>query len=121
MIVNFKIYEKIDQKPKVGDYVLIKISEIDALNKFPWIRDEIIKTNNFINNNIGKIIYIEENIINVRYTNIPKKIRKYFNYVNLEGSRNRIGWKSFNYRFINEFGETKEELETKLQAKKYNL
>ena len=90
---------------EIGNYVIMK-------SKLGW--DEY---DTFIDNNIG-IVYNISNLINyevgVRYANVPNKsdIKEYFS---------EYGYRLFQTSQIEYMSNNKEELETILQAKKYNL
>ena len=98
--------EQISKKlPNVGDYVLC---------------DESFKTelNNFINNNIGKIIKIEhdshitEYLVEYDLNLIPLGIKKYFIYNNR---------RLFIIDEITHHSDNKDDLELILLSKKYNI
>ena len=105
-----KYYENIEDNLEVGDYVLIKI------NILPYTQKQI-DTENFINNTIGKIIDIitDRNDVVVLYENVPETIKSYFNI------NNGLDIRTFDINRIVEHGKTKEQLELKLQANKFNL
>lgn len=127
---HLKKFNENTSKPKIGDYVLI---ETDSSNK---------KIVDFINNTIGKIIHIDDNKIDIwGNISIGDILVKYDNVPFNRGSAN-INWfielnpniedtcvrhygiqygRHFHPNRIVEFGKTREELEIKLQAKKYNL
>jgi hypothetical protein len=77
--------------PQIGDYILAKLSNDN--------KDEIvIKINNFLNNNIGRIIDMStNNSYVVQYENIPEQIFRIFNHT--KNNENDIQYK--NYRYIN--------------------
>ena len=98
-----KIFEDYNNKPEVGDYVLINY-------KVKYDKD----FESFINNNIGllSVVDFKNNEIEVEYENVPEKIKKIWFYNN-----NVV----FNISDIVEYGKTIEELEIKLKINKYNL
>jgi hypothetical protein len=98
-----KIFEEYNNKPEVGDYVLINY-------KIKYDKD----FESFINNNIGKLFEVDFkfNEIEVEYENVPENIKKIWFYNNTV---------VFNISDIVEYGKTIEELELKLASKKYNL
>jgi len=63
-----KKFEKIENKPQVGDYVIMNTGD-----------DEI---RNFLSTNIGEITAIDNmtTIITVRYMNVPKKYTLSYNF-----------------------------------------
>lgn len=105
MITIFKIYENLNT-PKKGNFVYIhKKYDMDLI----LLPTEV---KNFIINNVGKIIEIEDNIIRIKFFNIPDDFKKYFSVKN-----SRL----FDISEILEFAKTKKELELKIKAKKYNI
>ena len=122
-----KLYEEnIENKPKIGDYVICEDKSI-ALDE---------ESKEFISNNIGKIIdeieqnkqcYIEQYkqcyIVKYDYNTIPDLSKRWF------GSISKTGYayskeEDSRVMFLNEiikFSKNKEDLEDYLTAKKYNL
>lgn len=116
-----KTFEKLQEQPEVGDYVLINtVSTIKGVSEY-------------INNTFGQIIDIQPDKIDiwdfksvgdivVKYTDVPSEIKSWFNK-NKNITRNYA--REFDRRFSPEqvvaFAKTKEELELKLTANKYNL
>lgn len=91
------------KNPNVGDYVLMR-SEANI----PEISD-------YINNNIGKVTKTYQYSIEVTYDNppiinLPPDAAK-FPFTDREFSKNQIV----------DFSENKDELESKISSKKYNL
>ena len=113
MITQFKIFENLKSELKVGDYVLMR-SNASA--------KELLE---FINNNIGQVIKInnfEDLRIRVRYNNIPDNVIPWFGFAERQFPPSiRTAARIFDINQIVEFAKTKEELELKLAAKKYNL
>ena len=114
-----KLFEQQDSEPKVGDYVLIHTNM--SKSEYRWIL-----ISNFINNTIGQIVSIIPDTtssyggiivghIEVKYTNIPKGTETWF--ISLNNTYTRC----FNKGQIVAFGKTPEEVEIKLNAKKYNV
>lgn len=116
-----KTFEDLQNKPEVGDYVIINVSPSADNN----VRE-------YIDNTIGVIHTIQDdrvdmwnnvitgNII-VKYINVPNEIRSWFHY---EGTRKKYGrkyFRSFDTQQIYAFSKSKEELELMLQTKNYNL
>ena len=105
MITKFKLFELLgeDVFPEIGNYVIMDGAMISL----------------FINNNIGQIVDIIKEIKNdlpytslvVKYDNIPVKI----DYCFIDNCR------IFHINQITYMSKDKEELETILQAAKYNL
>ena len=103
---HIKKFEQINNKPEIGDYVLCKAPN-SALN--PYLID-------YLNSNFGQIV--DEFTTNtmginyyVEYENIPEELKPKF----LKSKR------IYREDSIIEYAKTKEELEVKLSAKKYNL
>jgi len=80
------------------------------------------KLKEFFNTHIGKITRIFDGNFAVSYTNIPYDLMKHF-YKPLMEKDERSGeyLGRFTKEVIVEMAKTKEELELKLQANKYNL
>lgn len=97
MITKFKIFESINELPKVGDYVLIKRSNVGSLSI------------DFFDNNIGQISRIEEDFYYVNFEKSPIKSIEYY-------KNRRYSINEFKY-----WSSDKEELEEFLAAKKFNL
>jgi len=98
-----KKFEK--NSPELLDYVIINTST----------KNNILK--DFINNHIGRVIYVGVINMRVAYDNIPNNLINYF-YVDTEESFR------FSIEMISdvvEFSYNREELELKLSANKYNL
>lgn len=85
------------ETPKIGDYVIMSSSSNS---------DAVV---HFIENSIGQIIFFEKpDGVYVRYNNIPE-------HLDIEDVR------SFYMNQIIHFASTKEELQIKIDQKKYNL
>jgi len=100
MKVN-KFNENNNDEPKVGDYVICTENQLDH------------EFNNFIADNIGKIIVISNDkyAYEIRYYNIPYRFNDYF-YNDIRG---------FGEYEIIHFSKNKAELETILATKKFNI
>jgi hypothetical protein len=110
MIINFKIFENLNNI-SVGDYVLINSN------------DSNIYLKKFINNNIGKVFHImkfTENVIRLKivYENIPSKLDSMFQSSII---KNDGKYRQYNIDDVVLHAKTKEELELKMKAKKYNI
>jgi hypothetical protein len=106
-----KTYEDLKFEIQVGDYVQIKT------------HSSILNVKEFINNNIGivsNINHTNDDIV-VGYYDIPKVIEKFFNKTYYKNNSIFPFTRSFDLNRVVEFGKTKEELEMKILAKKYNL
>jgi len=92
MITKFKIFENINEKPKIGYYVLLDPKQFSYTGYEEYI------------NNIGLITMIHGSgeIYKIEFENIYKQI-------NVRITK------------IKYWSENKEELETLIQAKKYNI
>lgn len=107
---HIKLFEENYDKPKVGDYVLMK-TKVDELK-------------NFIDNTIGILYSIEHEdekeltSYTVKYENIPTQVSWRFFSNNENGE---INCKNFRAPLLVEFAPTIEELKVKLTANKFNL
>lgn len=101
---HLKYLEKYNKKTNVGDYILI-----DFQNKIN-VNDGSV---DFIENSIGKITHIENDVIHAKYDNVPiKYFNKYFN------SSDTL---TIHDSWISHISKNKKDLEILLNAKKYNL
>jgi hypothetical protein len=106
MITKFKIFENINEgRPEIDDYVLLKYATYHN------------DMTNFLNNNIGKIIFIDDNFCIIEYYNVPDLINHRFDYNKI----NNTYKKTFKTRFISYWSKNREDLEDILMANKYNL
>jgi len=106
-----KFYESLTDDVKIGDYALMKIA---VYNSFVT-SDKIYYK--YINTTIGKICNIRKyNGINISYENVPYEIKGYF-CNNSDGLYER----NFSNDELFEYGKTIEELQLKLQTKKFNI
>ena len=115
MITVFKIFEKINV-PEIGDYVLC-----DYKNSNNILKD-------FLKNNIGKIekkinsyqlgIKTGEIYSKIKYDYVPLEIQNFFtnNFISPDDY-----YYTINIKNITDVAKTKEELELKIKAKKYNI
>jgi hypothetical protein len=110
-----KLYEELNAKiPQIHDYVLCVESEYED----ETINESEINLNNFISSNIGIIIDMVKTDVkfkydyHIKYENVPDDISMYFEYDNTRWSvkSDIIHW-----------SKDREDLETLLTAKKYNL
>ena len=108
-----KNFEKINiNKPEIGDYV-IAIDE-----------DTHTDVKNFINNNIGKIVNIKNHkrfgvLYHTKYTNVDDDIEEWFTKEN--NLDKKCGIRCFYLHEIIAFSKNIEDLDTILNANKYNL
>ena len=113
MIIKFKIFEEInDGKPQVGDYV---ICEEENFNKNP--------VKKYVNENIGKIIKIHSpnSILWFLIEYDIDFITCGFDIDKFQLEEDPIGCRNMNRDEIKYWSKDKEELESILSAKKYNL
>jgi len=89
-----------------GDYVL--------MNYTPSHKT-LIDLSNFINNTIGIVSKISDDFIYVKYDAVPITLQRFFD------KTNEINCRMMYIEDIVDFAKSKEELELKLQANKYNL
>jgi hypothetical protein len=108
-----KRFENID-KTFIGKYVLLNLKGKNILNA------EAIE---FLENTSGEIIaeydkkITYEKIITVKYDNIPDNIKKFFSY----SINNKFWVRNFYSSDIIFFSKNKDDIETFIQSKKYNL
>ena len=109
MITKFKIYEAVNETPKVGDYVLINANKNLFSVKDPDVKDYL----EFIGNSVGKITNVNDvhNNVAVKYQDIPNHIKYIFNV-------NTVLYPPSHIEFI---AKNPEEVELQIKAKKYNL
>ena len=104
-----KKYEAIsNNEVEIGDYVIIASLDDDLDVASYNQRKEF---NYFIEHNIGKIVDEYKYYIKVKYYNIPFNIKKFFDNNTFNFSSSRIIY----------YGKTKEDIEMKINAKKYNI
>jgi len=113
---HIKIYENYKPKIQEGDYIVINIKTTS------YQFDE------FINNNIGQLIYIvpyNTDSYYIRYENIPKIINRWFHGKDklLPSDPDLENSKCFNIHAINiiDYAKDKSELEYIFDSKNYNL
>jgi hypothetical protein len=109
MITRFKIFETVSTQPNLGDYVILMALPGSDFYKF-------------VNFNVGKIIKIAREHggrgynFTVEYENIPKILSFHEqNYFYTDNTR-KCTTQEFKY-----WSDNKEELETLINAEKYNL
>jgi hypothetical protein len=132
MITRFKIFESNEEPIEIGDYVICSESPSDTrivLKHKVWF--------DFLQNNIGQVIRIEKigynktNLIGspnynpelcyyITYENIPQKYKSWFQF-HEEMDRKFYDCRPFAENEIAHWSKNKEELETILSAKNYNL
>jgi len=102
---HIKVYDNLDNnEPEEGDYVICKEH---SLNKYFVL---------FLENNIGKIIKINDYRYFITYDNIPEECNDYF-MLYFCNFKTRDFFKSE----IKYWSKNKKDLEIILQANKYNL
>lgn len=120
MITEFKIFENISQKLKVDDFVICKY--YSNMN-YPKIDD-------FISKNLGILRKIDGDMVKVEYfpmSNDDKKtLRKFRKDQGFDNPKAKYNFSPDNYLIfdldeVEYWSNNKEELETLLQANKYNL
>jgi hypothetical protein len=113
-----RTYEKLRDIPEIGDYVCCHLLEGEP--------EEQIYTNNFLNNNIGKLINIRGSGESQKYeVKFKNKFEHESQFSELYGSfimgdieKNIACFFDDEFDF---FSKNKEDVETHLSAKKYNL
>jgi len=111
-----RTYEDISNKPKEGDYVLMRINLLKT-NTLTYQ----LQLEEYISNNFGQIDSINfwTDEVTVKYFNIPEEIKNWFQPPSPACRRSR--YRKFNIDRIVEFAPTEEDLKLKIAAKKYNL
>jgi len=118
-----KKFESINNEPKLGDYIMLKLEDVRLYVSHPSTKT--LRYVDFINNNIGIVNNIEydtnNNLVTIRvvYENVPSELKQYF----LTGMKTKNNSYSRDYspKNIVDFASTKEELEMRLSANKYNI
>ena len=109
MITIFKIFENQDG-PQVGDYVICCDHDMGT----PDLQ-------NFIDNNVGLLIKREKDgMYIVKYENILKEVRSEMRYLDEDGYNHKNVALMY-YHEIIYWSKDKEDCESWLSAKKYNL
>jgi len=114
-----KLYEDYNMnEPKNGDWVICKENEEDEDDNFTL----------FINNNIGRIIKINNDYDDydyiIKYCNIPKNIRNRFFSYKMNNKNEYVGDVNKRAMFLREikyWSENKKDLEVIILTNKYNL
>ena len=111
MITNFKIFETINEQTQIGDYVITYNKDEDDGEDNIW---------NYLNNSVGKFIdivdYTKSHVI--EYTLTDELYKKYSIF---PPNKNNTINSNFELKNIKYWSKDKEELETLLTTKKYNL
>jgi len=108
-----KIFEKITEKHKVDNYVLIYLEEKESRH---YIEDKGFI--NFINTHIGQITSVYMNEVVINYPDVPQKYKNCFVTSKYNNNHNII---TFFLDQIVASASTIEELKLKIMANKYNL
>ena len=110
MITKFKIFENINVAPKVGDYVIIDTDRNNCN----------IQVNNFLNDNIGQIVETPtshggtEVIYIVKFDDVSDELLR-FNYFDYEYTH------QYKLNKLKCWSDKKDELQTLIDSKKYNI
>jgi hypothetical protein len=108
MITEFNKY--IYDEPEIGDYVYCE-------EPYEWAHNYDLL--DFLNNNIGRIIDIEKyrkhdkKLYMVTFDNIPNKLIKHFPF--------KIETRAYYIECIKIWSKNREEVETYITSKKYNI
>src|ERR1035437_1281518 len=107
-----KKFENIKDGPKEGDYVLMKSTMMNP------------DMNEFIDNNIGKILKIKPTqnytSLEVEYKNITIEIASKFGYNDYKNDEN-TGIHDFLMSSVVDYSENNQDLEYKINARKFNI
>lgn len=110
-----KTFELLSRLPKVGDFVIIYYNNLGH-------DDDIDGLKTFLDSHVGEIIEIPEKYgkyMYVYYKEVPENIRQYFYYDSYEEDADYM--KIVGIDNIDRLSEDREELESYLTSKKYNL
>ena len=101
MITKFKLYEAVNQgEPEIGDYAIFS----------PDIPPYNAEFGEYINNYIGKIIKMDDWLLDVEYENMPEKFNVHKNNI-----------RQIPTDYIKYWSSNKEDIEEILATNKYNL
>ena len=107
-----KAFEFLSRLPKIGDFVIVyyQYDDLDGLKIF-------------LDNHVGEVTNIGvstyDKYMDVSYKNVPKNIKHYFYYDSDDENTDYL--KIIGKDNINKLSEDREELESYLMSKKYNL
>lgn len=111
-----KTFELLSRLPEVGDFVIVYYYNLGH-------DDDLDGLKTFLDNHVGEIVDIGDNkydrYMDVSYKNVPNNIRQYFYYYS--DDENTEYMKIISKDNINKLSEDREELESYLTSKKYNL
>jgi hypothetical protein len=117
---HLKYFEHIDLEESeitIGDYVSLKIR---FRENTPYSDTYI-----FMNNNIGRLLKIDDNNWDdflIGYDNVPDNIKNNFHEKDYTRKHKKIYYtKWINSDRVEEYAKSKEELQLKIDTKKYNL
>jgi len=106
----------------IGKYVIMTEFEKDA---FASTRENRKELNEFVENNSGKIVASKKSGVGItymiRYDNIPEHLKKYFVMFDFAKDTEYKYMRAIKRHNTIEFIGTKNECDTKISAKKYNL
>lgn len=116
MITKFRLYENLEL-PKVGDYVICESNE--WLKKLPLKPENVMEFHDYIHNQIGKIISEDTHANSFE----SEENFRYLLHYDDDGILPFLGRHRFwiSKKYIKYWSKNKEELDTILQANKYNL
>ena len=128
MITKFKLFESIADRPQVGDWILIEFDDgtNDWLKGYKKIKEFVSRNFAYIVNadfskSVASLLQAE---YKVRFSDLSEKDRKILNnYMKQEGydrtdDPNIIDLMEWDIKF---WSKTKEDLEIKINAHKYNI
>jgi hypothetical protein len=128
MITKYKIFETLnDGTPNMNDFVIVECKI--GINSFLPGTPEFYRVKNFtslfdfLSNNIGNVFSIIKNEYVIQYTtnDIPNKLKIFFKDVSSNKKYSIMNEYAIHLKDIKYWSRDKNELETILEAKKYNL
>lgn len=105
---DYNVKSTSSNTPKLNDYVICHMKQS------PYSVETQQQFRDFVNNNIGYIIYLTTHKLITQYENIPEEIQSYFTYN--EGTATHLYLPDIKY-----WSNKKEELEHIINSNKYNL
>jgi hypothetical protein len=113
MITKFKIFENESSEIKIGDYVLLKVELDDIFHKSNFNSlEQTRKFNDFVNNNIGKVVSLANNYLILKYYDISFFIKHLFT---------NSGLLTINKKTVYLHDSDLDKLKLKIESEKYNL
>lgn len=113
MITKFKIFENESSEIRIGDYVLLKVELDNIFHKSNFNSlEEARKFNDFVNNNIGRVISMDNDYLILQYYDISFFIQHLFT---------KSGLLTINRKSVYLHDSDLDKLKLKFESEKYNL